>query len=467
MGLWLVVEAGCVSRVVKPGPEEPIFGPGVMKFSEARLIQERPSQSICSEILQLAELPKATSTPMGSAKQKETPQQKQGVLYYALTDRQCQALAAAHAVWGNILDEESELLVPLVRRQRTPRARSAALQSDLLRYAALAERNRAAADALELFYRLAEAEAHWDLCQAALDLIAKARAEKPPGGNWPVSASDSPKSAPAEKEDSEIQSSPNSPLSEPLASESLEQALQRWQNHQAELNQKIEDLNSQLRAMLGADLGECGRIWPTVTIWVKPETLDVETAVQQGLDQRAELRALRRLLRGIDANDLSAVRRALEQWHPALGATPSRFPAVAQWLGTAPQHMEAATRQLQIRFLLAYREKEVEEQIRQKARQLQTALAELIQAQARYQAAVRVSGQKIPAGHALSPTLSSQPQTPSPISLQLAIYEAQTALVSRVVAWRIAEVRLMEAMGILARQTGYPLPEEAWQPTDL
>ncbi len=458
-GILLIVGLGCAGRVLKSPPEEPLFGPGVMKLSEAQQSEGRPTQPIRAEIADAEVLSQAT--PPKNLLRAGAAESQKAERYYVLRAEQCQALAAAHAVWGNILDEESELAAALVGLGRTQRARSAALQSDLLRYAALAERNRAAADALELFYRLAEAEAHWDLCQAALQFIDKGYQDHLPSASSEVDSSTSSGSTSA----GEVTQTPKASHSDQAIRADSEswQHRRRWQKRLKELGQQIEYLNSQLRPILGGQLGDCRRIWPLVSLQVQPEPLDVEKAVQQGLDQRAELRALRRLLREIDANDLRAVRQALEQWHPGLGATPSRFPAIAQWLGTAPQHIEAAVREEQIRFLLARREKEVEEQIRQKARQVEVALAEIAQAQQAYRASEQSRGPKALA--APPPKVGDAKQEPSPgqMAAQLAFYEAQVALLSRVVAWKIAEVRLKEAMGILARQTGYPLPEDAWQ----
>jgi len=371
--------------------------------------------------------------------------------YYVLTARQCQALAAAHAVWGNILDEESELTAAVVGRGRTPRARAAALQSDLLRYSALSERNRAAGDALELFYRLAEAEAHWDLSEAALELLQKAE------GSKVGSESSASSSSGTEEQKNTKTDTPSSPkTSETVSVDRWRAERERWEKRREESEQRIEHINSQLRSMLGGEVGDFRRIWPSATLSIRPQKLNVDRAIQQGLEERAELRALRRLLRGIDAHDLSAVRHALDQWHPALGATPSRFPVLAQALGTPPQHMEAAAREEQIRFLLLRREKEVEEEIRQAARQVQAALQELAQANQAYQAALEVRRKKVSSD-------SAPEHNDAQLTAQLALYEAQAELIRRAAAWKIAEVRLLQAVGILARDSGYPLPEDAWQ----
>jgi len=417
-----------------------------MKLADVRFIEGRDPETIRPEI------PK----PLGS--EKAAKAEKGERCYYVLTARQCQALAAANAVWGNILDEESELAAAVVGRGRTPRARSAALQSDLLRYSALSERNRAAADALELFYRLAEAESHWDLCQSALEWMEKAEGKKD-GSEATVSSA----SGNAEEKDEKTPERRSQSSSENVLSERWAAQRERWQRRQEEAEQRIEKINSRLRPMLGGELGDFRRIWPSAALAVSPQKIDVEKAVQHGLEERAELRALRRLLRGIDANDLSAVRHTLEQWHPALGSTPSRFPALAQALGTAPQHMEAATREEQIRFLLSRREKEVEEEIRQAARQAQTALEELVQTHQAYLATREVQGKRDARSSDQKESGSAREENDSQKAAPLAYYEAQAELVSRVVAWKIAEVRLLEAVGVLARESGYPLPEDAWQ----
>lgn len=440
LGIFLVVGAGCVARAVKPTCEDTLFGPAVMKLADAPVVDRRNQEVIRPDTRQVSSLQEVKT--FGKGEKEE--------LYYLLTARQCQALAAAHAVLGNTLDEESELAAAVVGRGRTPRARAAALQSDLLRYGALAERNQAVAEALEWFYRLVEAETCWDLAQSALDVIQKAEGEKI-GSDTPTSqpAGQSKEESQGSKEQGDAKESKSTP-----SGRWTHQRVQ-WQMRQEEADREIEHINSQLRPMLGAVVGDFRRIWPSANLTVKTEKLDADRAVTRGLEERADLRALRRLLRGMDADDLSAVRHALEQLHPGLGATPSRFPTLAQALGTAPQHMEAATREEQIRFLLARREKEVEEQIRQAAREVQQALQKVAQANQTYQTAFQATSEKGRSG--------SDEESEAKVSAQLALYEAQAELTSRVVAWKIAEVRLLEAVGILARESGYPLPDNAWE----
>lgn len=446
-GMCFIESIGCTGRAVPPQPaEQPLFGPAVMKLDQLPLQEGREFGRFRPEI------------PEGIWQEESaTPEVRGKNYYYLVTVRECRALAAAHAVWANILDEESELAAAAVGRGRSPRARTAALQSDLLRYAALAERNRAVAQALELFYRLAEAEALWDVTEAALQQIEKARQDSPGGKSaGGLEQSKPSQEAPAREEKTSC----------PAEQFSLAQEAASWHRRQEELEEEIESINSQLRPLLGAGLGEFRRIWPAVPLTINPEKPDLHKLVQRGLEERPELRALRRLLRGIDAHDLTAVRRALEQWHPALGATPSRFPGVTRWLGTPPQHMEAATRQEQLRFLLARREKEVEEQIRQRAHELEKALQQFAKVHAAYHRAVEKAGRKssetFPAA-GQSPSL----QTVEDIRVLLALYKAQAELTRHLIAYKIAEIKLWEAIGTLAQETGYPLPEEAWQGVEL
>lgn len=410
--------AGCAGRQCCPESEGGLFGSQAMTLSGAAVPKADARGKIAVDARAVPS-PEEVETLLAPAPGPAS--------YYVLSARQCQCLAVANAAVADAVDEESQLSAAVSGRGRSAKARSAALQSGLLGYEAAAQRNQAAAEALEWFYRLAEAEATCDLLDESLGEIGRAiedfdRVE-----------------------------------AQGIETKADGAALRRQRT--ALLDKKsqallaVEQINGRLRSMLGDSADDQTRIWPRADLSVEVAKVDVEHAVRQGLERRADLNGLRMMLGGVDSADLTAVRAALGRISPSLGGSPSRFPALAQALGTTKQHMEAATRRDQIAGLLARQEKAAEEEIRRAADKVEHSLRQVALAKRQRDAAAdRVERLEARRG---ADGVSAFDVT----AAKLELHQAESDLLGKAVAWRIAEVKLLEAAGALAADCGYALPE--------
>jgi outer membrane protein TolC len=162
-------------------------------------------------------------------------------------------------------------------------------------YAAEEVRNRRAGDALEAYYRLAEAEGRADLLREALTelqaVVDRARDLQKRGV---------------------------------LGPEAAEAALHRWaesRGDQVELDTVIDKLNGQLKGLDGlpCDVEPDYRIWPTDPLLVTGEDPDPGHCVAEGLARRADLNLLRALRAGLDARTLPVATQVLSTVSPLLG----------------------------------------------------------------------------------------------------------------------------------------------------
>jgi outer membrane protein TolC len=162
-------------------------------------------------------------------------------------------------------------------------------------YAEEEVRNRKAGDALEAYYRLAEAEGRADLVREALTelqtVIDRTRDLQKRGVLGPDVA---------------------------------EAALRRWAQSRSDLVEvdvRIDLLNGQIKGMdgLACDVEADYRIWPTDPLLVMGKDPDPRSCVAEGLARRADLNLLRALRAGLDARTLAVATQALSTISPLLG----------------------------------------------------------------------------------------------------------------------------------------------------
>jgi hypothetical protein len=180
-----------------------------------------------------------------------------------------------------------------------PHAGSSAEGRDLydtvIDYAAEEVRNRRAGDALEAYYRLAEAEGRADVLQEGLTelqaAIDRARDLQKRGLVGP---------------------------------EAAEAAVREWaksRGDQVELDVRTDLLNGQLKGMdnLACGDGPDYCIWPTDPLMVAGDDPDPGHCVAEGLARRADLNLLRALAAGLDARTLPVANQALSTVSTLLG----------------------------------------------------------------------------------------------------------------------------------------------------
>jgi outer membrane protein TolC len=264
-------------------------------------------------------------------------------VYGALSAEECQCLAVHNAEAANVLQEERH--GERHNANHPPVASSSerqGLYETVTGYAAEEVRNRKAGDALEAYYRLAEAEGRADLLREALAELQAA-----------------------------IDRARDLQKRGVLGPEAAEAALRRWaesRGDQVELDARIDLLNGQLKEM---DNLACGvepdyRIWPTDSLVVMSVDPDPGRCVAEGLSRRADLNLLRALGAGLDASTLPVATQALSTVSPLLGGPAGG----CKWLTDLAAHFlpclkngAVETARGQVDELLQARERQATEEI--------------------------------------------------------------------------------------------------------
>jgi outer membrane protein TolC len=269
-------------------------------------------------------------------------------VYRALSAEECQSLAVRNAEVANVLQEQRQ---DQQHNANHPLGASTAERRDLYEtvtgYAADEVRNRRAGEALEAYYRLAEAEGRADLLWEALTelqaVIDRARDLQKRGV---------------------------------LGPEAAEAALRKWaesRGDQVELDVRIDLLNGQLKAMdnLACDVEPNYQIWPTDPLLVTGEDPDPGRCVAEGLARRADLNLLRALAAGLDAGTLPVATQALSTVSSLLGGPAGG----CKWLTDLAAHFlpclkngAVETARRQVDALLQARERQAAQEIATAAR---------------------------------------------------------------------------------------------------
>jgi len=342
--------------------------------------------------------------------------------YRVLTAGEVQCLAAANSPTAKLLVAESEAVLSGgggILHQAAQRA--APMQSKLLCIHAIDERNKSAGMALELFYSLAEAEANRDLLEKSVAEVDRAVAD--------------------------LEQLKQSGLKIPTDRSALDRQKLDWLDRRIQLLSSIRQMQGQLQQLVGVDVDETMPIWPEADLDVAVEPVDAAAAVTQGLANRADIAALRMLGGNLDADTLPAARIGMAAINPALGAS-----AAGQGpFGEANRSAEASTRQSQAQQALADLEKSAAREIADAAQKIDAALRQIAVAKERWESwKQRVAG--------LEEKRESDGVTASDLSTaRLELLRAEGDAVHRIIAWKIAQVKLKQAQGLLAAECGYGL----------
>jgi hypothetical protein len=356
--------------------------------------------------------------------------------YRQLTEPQCQCQAAANSTIANLLERERQaILEQTTSRRKHQEDRAALLKDAVLYFSGLEDRNRSAALALEVYFRLVEAEVRADLVEESLrqmeDTLARSRDLRSKGLKLPVDY-------------------------ETL----LRQQADLRSNH-AELRLGIEQLNSELARLLGMErLPGTWDYWPAGDFSVTTVTLDAEQAVAVGLAQRPQLVLLRLVSQELDAETLPVVRQMFQSINGLLGMAQRvpRCPALAKLVALLPctegEAVELAARRQQVEQFRRDREKAVANEIRLAVHTLRmrTQVAALARDQAlSRQRDVREVEERSARGLASFADVTTA---------KLEWLRARGELIEEVRAWHVARIELKEAQGLLVQECGYgPLCE--------
>jgi hypothetical protein len=407
--VWVVLfAAGCRAPAAAPVP------PRVAVPSVAPVAIELPTTRPPVPVLDGKGLPKLAARPSAGS---------EGKTFLRLTESDCLLLAAAHTGAANALDEENR--VPPAAGECS--AARGELRRTLRYHAALELRNRAAADALDRYFQLTDAEARADLLRKAFplidDLLDRARRAKAAGIRFPLDPAD------LERQRSE----------------------QLSQLEKAELGSRL--LNLDLKRRVGRHYEPADeRLWPEGAFAIDPAPVEPQEAVNAALADRPELRALRALYHGLTPEMLPDARDYLKAANSLLGTNGPPLPLrrLARVLdrnpGPAPATLaEVEVRREQLYDWIAVREREVADEARAAALVLnaQTSRAAL--------ARDRLLAREEQLAEAVKKREGNQPGAElQEIQSRLDVLKAKAELAEEVAAWHRAHVKLKSAQGWLA-----------------
>jgi hypothetical protein len=340
--------------------------------------------------------------------------------YRKLTAAECRVLAIKNAPFADDLDQHPgntapphPLLHPL---KPTP---AEAEQGRLVRgYAADEFRNRAAGEALEQFFQLAQAEGQFDLLAKSL---AELRARL-----------------------ADAEEALKRGLTDRAGVDALRVQVLGLEAQVAQLEAGIGGLNAGLRARLGLEAADPLPLWPDDPLRVRPDDPDTDEAVRTGLYYRPDLNLLRALLadEGRAADDL--MQSLLKQVSPLMGRLATN-PIVGILLPRGRKTDREATRR-QVESMLAARERQADAEIRAAVLSLRghrlSAAAKAAEVR-RLAAKVQEVEKRAAAGQQVTAELTKA---------RLDHWKAQGELLKAAADWNIAEVKLRQAMGLLVRE---------------
>lgn len=381
-----------------------------------------PAQSPARPTREPAQLPTTTRAPIApdvSALTLEsgTPATRPAE-YRRLTADECRKLALAHAPFADDLDRHSENDPPPHAKPSKPAARFAEMSKLVRGHAADELRNRAAGEALQEFFKLAEAEGQFDsLAEAGAELRTQLGAALKAEQTGLKDRADIP---------------------------GIRRRLLDIEAQQAKLEAGIGALNASLRARLGLAANDPLPLWPDDPLKIKSGAVDVEQAVATGLFYRPDLNALRVLADGSAADLADGV---LQGINPLLGALASDHPVVALFAPlTGKTERRCAETTARVTGALEARERQAEAEIR--------AAAALLRG---HRAAVAARALDVRQVEARITELQARQRAGLNVTAELAtakldLLKAKGELLTVAVEWHSADVKLRQAMGLFVRE---------------
>lgn len=344
--------------------------------------------------------------------------------YLGVVEPEAQCLAAKNNGVADALDKEDSAPTGHGHRQKS-NGDSDRLRRQLRTSTALELRNRSAADALERYFQLADAEARSALLRDALPVLDNLR----------------------ELATKAKAASVRYPLEPDEADRQRSQVLAQLEQAEAGVGM----LNVDLRRRFGLPWAANERLWPTGDFGVVSALIDVDTAVQAALSNRPELQGLRALEAGMTTDTLPAVRDMLRVVNPLLGASPmdvlSPLHRAISWICPNSQDEEAelARRRAQVADVRAERERVVADEARAAALLINAQVPRIALAIGRadsWKAKLAEAKKQREANIVGSDLLEAQAMLES--------LKVRADVIAEVMAWHQARVKLKAAQGLLA-----------------
>ncbi len=341
--------------------------------------------------------------------------------YRVVKAEQVQCLAAANAPFAKLFAGESEAAASDTGHHHSC---SSSTMSTLMAYRTVDQRNKAAGMALELFYSLTEAEAGRDILERCVEEVDLASTD--------------------------LDDLKKSGLKIPMDRTALQRQKLDWLDRQIQLQSAARQIQGQLRQICGLEEEESTLLWPEADLKVTIVPLDVKAAIEEGLENRADVGALQMLDESLSVDTLPAVRSGMQMLNVGLGASVAGRRLFGGGAGSAE---ELQTRQSQLTQALEETERTARREIREAAENVESRLREIAVAKSRRQAwKQRLTDLK--EKRTADGTTAFDVRT-----AKLEMLRAESEVLHRVIAWRIAQVKLRQAQGLLAVDCGYHLPE--------
>jgi hypothetical protein len=341
--------------------------------------------------------------------------------YRHLSAAECRLLAVRNAPLADDLDNHPDNTPPNCPHLHKNQPEAAHLSRLVRGYAADELRNRAAADALELYWKVAVAEGQFDLALAAHDIlrVQLAAAEK------------AVKAGLADRADADR----------------FRRQLLDIESQMARLEAALAVLNAGLVGHLGLAPSDPLPLWPIDPLKVGGEEVAVEEAVEIARQYRPDLNVLRTLAASEDFGG-NLARGVLNGVNPLIATQDPLNPLVAvmAMMKKEPTRVEGKLH-AQVVKLLATRERQAEAEVRSAAATLRgTRIA--IGAKAAEIANLREKvadlEKRVAAGVA-----GAEAQL---VVARLDLLKLRGEIVQLAADWHIAEVKLRQATGMLVRE---------------
>ena len=343
--------------------------------------------------------------------------------YRRLTADECRTLAIRNAPLADDLDSHPDNQTSHAHSTKK-RCEEAQLSRLVRGYAADDLRNRAAGDALELYYKLATAEGQFDHTSTAHGILRTqlALAEK------------AIKAGAADRADVER----------------IRRQLLELESQLAKLEAGIASLNAGLAGHLGLDPADQTPIWPADTLAVSGDVPDVEQSVRTALQCRPDLNLLRTLA---TSDNSGALAKAVVQGiNPLLGTKESSNPLFAPliaFMGVVKKEPSQAEAKMQRQVLgaLSTRERQADAEVRAAVAMVRgnrLAVAAKSAEVSNWRGRVAEAEKRVAAGVAGGE---------GELALaKVELLKARGELIQSVAEYQISSVKLRQAMGLLVRE---------------
>jgi len=409
--LWLCTLAlsGCAQRCAhcRPG----VGGSDLESESPAATVVRRERESLApnlSEVPSHEEVDRVLARPAAAGG------------YRVLNADEVQCLAAANAPLAKLYASEGDAAGANAGRYD---GQSVSLTKQLTAYRAVDERNKAAGNALELFYRLAEAEAGRDVLDRGIVEVGLMEAH--------------------------LEQLKGSGLKMPGDPTAIRRQKLDWINRRIQLDAAVVRMQEQLQQLCGLESDPARPLWPDADFHAVVEPVDVEAAVAEGLAHRADVGAVRLLDASLSADTLSAARGGLQPFGAGLGAS---IAAKRLFGNRYVDAGELETRRKQIAQAKVETERTAVREIREAAWNVENSLRQ-----------IAVAKERLALWAQRAADLEAKHRTNGVTvfdlgAARLELCGAESDAVHRVAAWRIAQAKLKQAQGLLAAECGYLPP---------